>query len=68
MNNNHKSVNKELEEGFGANCIIIGHRCFRCKHKWVPREEGYIPEICPLCKSPYWKSPKVRFSKKGKNK
>lgn len=57
------------KEGVGANCFILGHKCYRCGHKWVPREEGYIPEVCPSCKSPYWKSEKIRknkFEKKGK--
>lgn len=56
------------KEGFGANVLIIGHKCYRCGHKWVPREEGYIPEICPSCKSPYWKKPKERFLNKNKKR
>lgn len=47
----------------GANVLIKGHWCYRCEHKWVPRGEN-IPEICPKCKSPYWKTPKTRFLKK----
>ena len=52
------------EEGYGVNVQILGHRCYRCKHAWVPRDIGEIPEICPKCKSPYWKKPKTRFTKK----
>jgi len=56
---------------FGVNVSIIGHKCYRCHHAWIPREEGYIPEICPKCKSPYWKTAKKIFrkgeKKNGKN-
>lgn len=58
--------NKEMKEGFGANCWIIGHRCYRCSHKWIPREEKEAPQICPKCKSPYWQKPKTRFTKSDK--
>jgi len=59
------------KEGYGVNVLIFGHRCYRCGHSWVPRGIGEIPEICPKCKSPYWKKPKTRFNKgekkNGKN-
>ena len=55
------------KEGVGANVLIIGHKCFRCGHKWVPRQENYEPEICPSCKSPYWKTAKTLF-RKGEKK
>lgn len=55
------------KEGYGVNVLIVGHRCYRCGHCWVPRDIGEIPEICPKCKSPYWKSPKKIF-KKGEKK
>jgi predicted Zn-ribbon and HTH transcriptional regulator len=54
------------KEGLGANVLIVGHRCYRCKHAWVPRDIGEIPEICPKCKSPYWKKEKTRFTKLDK--
>ena len=54
------------KEGFGVNVLILGHRCHRCHHAWVPRNISEIPEICPKCKSPYWKKPKTRFLKKDK--
>ena len=56
------------KEGFGVNVFILGHRCYRCKHAWVPRNISEIPEICPKCKSPYWKKPKTRFTKKEQKK
>jgi Zn finger protein HypA/HybF involved in hydrogenase expression len=31
---------------------IVGCRCMRCNHTWVPR--GKKPRFCPKCKSPYW--------------
>ena len=56
------------KEGFGVNVLIVGHRCWRCKHAWVPRDISEIPEICPRCKSPYWKNPKKIFKKGEKKK
>ena len=55
------------KEGFGVNVLIVGHRCYRCKHSWVPRNISEVPEICPSCKSPYWRNPKKIF-KKGEKK
>jgi len=54
------------KEGYGVNVLIVGHRCYRCGHTWVPRNISEIPEICPKCKSPYWKKPKTRFLKNEK--
>ena len=62
-----KQSNSMKKEGVGANVLIVGHKCHRCGHKWVPREEGYETEICPRCKSPYWKTAKKLF-KKGEKK
>jgi len=56
------------KEGYGVNVLILGHRCYRCTHAWVPRNISEIPEICPKCKSPYWKKAKTRFTKKEKAK
>ena len=63
MKNDYNLMKKE---GVGANVLILGHKCFRCGHSWVPREGGYEPEICPKCKSPYWKTPKKIFKKGDK--
>lgn len=56
------------KEGFGHNVLILGNKCYRCEHAWMPRDIGEIPEICPKCKSPYWKKPKTRFTKKEMKK
>ena len=56
------------KEGYGVNVLILGHRCYRCTHAWVPRNISEVPEICPKCKSPYWKKAKTRFTKKEKAK
>ena len=61
-----RSISMKKEE-FGVNVLIVGHRCYRCHHSWVPRDISEIPEICPKCKSPYWQTPKKIF-KKGEKK
>ncbi len=33
---------------------MMGYRCERCRHEWVPRAGGATPRVCPKCKSPYW--------------
>lgn len=59
-----KILNDNMQkEGVGANVFIIGHKCHRCGHKWVPRNKEDVPEICPKCKSPYWNKPKTKFLK-----
>lgn len=57
-------VNKK-EEKLGHNILIRGNKCYRCNHKWIPREEEK-PSVCPKCKSPYWDKPKTRFLKGDK--
>ena len=42
---------------------LDGFSCYRCEHKWVPRNEKEYPKVCPKCKSPYWDRPR-----KNKNK
>jgi hypothetical protein len=40
---------------------VLGYRCERCQHEWIPRREGQTePRVCPKCKSPYWGSPRQR--------
>lgn len=36
---------------------VMGHRCERCTHQWIPKGERE-PTVCPRCKSPYWNRPK----------
>jgi len=63
-----KRIISMKKEGYGACVLIVGHRCHRCHHAWVPRNISEIPEICPKCKSPYWKKEKTRFTKNDKKK
>jgi len=37
---------------------ILGCRCDRCDHEWVPRDADAEPAVCPKCKSPYWNKPR----------
>lgn len=38
---------------------VMGYRCDRCGHEWVPRgESDEEPRVCPKCKSPYWNRPR----------
>jgi hypothetical protein len=38
---------------------VMGFRCERCDHEWIPRGTGeQEPSVCPKCKSPYWNRPK----------
>ncbi len=38
---------------------MMGYRCERCGHEWVPRESSASePRVCPKCKSPYWDRPR----------
>lgn len=36
---------------------LEGWWCYRCEHKWIPRDESH-PKVCPKCKSPYWDTPR----------
>ncbi len=37
---------------------LMGYRCLRCRHEWVPRNNTNEPRVCPKCKSPYWNVPR----------
>lgn len=37
---------------------IMGFRCERCEHEWLPRIPSRLPAVCPKCKSPYWNRPR----------
>ena len=37
---------------------VMGYRCERCTHEWVPRDIQQEPNVCPKCKSPYWNRPR----------
>ncbi len=46
---------KELPIG---NVKLDGYRC-RCGHEWLARVKGTEPTVCPKCKSPRWRFPKI---------
>lgn len=39
---------------------VLGYRCDRCGHEWIPRDRDFNvqPKVCPKCKSPYWNHPR----------
>ncbi len=37
---------------------VMGYRCSRCGHEWVPKNGDRQPVACPKCKSPYWDRPR----------
>jgi DNA-directed RNA polymerase subunit RPC12/RpoP len=37
---------------------VMGYRCDRCSHEWIPRDADQEPSVCPKCKSPYWNRPR----------
>ena len=37
---------------------VMGYRCERCEHEWIPRSFEVEPLTCPKCKSPYWNRPR----------
>lgn len=41
---------------------IMGFRCERCEHEWIPRDNQQEPAVCPKCKSPYWDRPRKKPS------
>lgn len=44
---------------------LMGYRCFRCKHEWLPRND-ILPKVCPRCKSPYWDRERIKNLKRKK--
>jgi hypothetical protein len=39
---------------------VMGFRCERCSHEWIPRDAEQEPSVCPKCKSPYWNRPRKK--------
>jgi hypothetical protein len=38
---------------------VMGFRCERCSHEWIPRGSGdEEPRVCPKCRSPWWNKPR----------
>jgi hypothetical protein len=42
-----------VEPEFGM-VWLMGCRCGRCQHEWLPRTPDEKPKACAKCKSPYW--------------
>jgi predicted Zn-ribbon and HTH transcriptional regulator len=40
---------------------VMGFRCERCEHEWIPRHAAQEPAVCPKCKSPYWNRPRQKL-------
>jgi hypothetical protein len=37
---------------------VMGYRCERCCHEWVPKNLNAEPKVCPKCKSAWWNRPR----------
>src|SRR4051812_20972678 len=37
---------------------VMGYRCERCAHEWVPKSYENEPSTCPKCDSSVWNKPK----------
>lgn len=40
---------------------VMGYRCERCTHEWIPKTSKKEPSVCPKCKSPYWNKPRKKI-------
>ena len=34
-------------------------KCLRCRHEWIPIT--MYPKYCPICNSPNWNKPKLKY-------
>jgi rubrerythrin len=46
---------------------VMGWKCERCGHEWIPKDEKKPPRVCPSCKSPYWDRPRRKDAEKRKS-
>jgi predicted Zn-ribbon and HTH transcriptional regulator len=53
------------KEEAGHKVQVLGNRCYRCGHPWIPRDIDTKSAVCPKCKNPYWDKPK-RVKKNGR--
>jgi predicted Zn-ribbon and HTH transcriptional regulator len=37
---------------------VMGYRCERCGHEWIPRGTDEEPRVCPKCRSAWWNRPR----------
>jgi len=43
---------------------VMGWKCERCDHEWIPHDENKPPRVCPHCKTPYWDRPRKKDTRK----
>ena len=48
------------KERAGHKVYILGNKCYRCGHTWIPRNINNKPAVCPKCKNAYWDRPKKK--------
>lgn len=51
-------VIKIMAKEAGWKVHILGNKCYRCGHVWIPRDINDKPAVCPACKNSYWDRPK----------
>jgi hypothetical protein len=39
---------------------VMGFRCDRCAHEWIPRTADDEPRVCPSCHSYLWNQPEKK--------
>ncbi|MCX6708935.1 MAG: hypothetical protein NTW67_04805 [Candidatus Woesearchaeota archaeon] len=54
---------KIMEKEAGHKVYILGNKCYRCGHTWIPRNIEERPAVCPKCKNPYWAKPRKKETK-----
>lgn len=43
---------------------VMGYRCDKCGHEWLPKKSESKPRVCPKCHSAWWdesKEPKMTY-------
>jgi predicted Zn-ribbon and HTH transcriptional regulator len=58
--------NNNVKKESGSKVLIIGNKCYRCGHEWIPENIDVVPKVCPKCKNPYWDRPRKEKNKNNK--
>lgn len=61
----NKGDNMKNEVGYKV--MILGNKCYRCGHEWIPQNIEEKPKVCPKCKNPYWDRPRQEKKKNAKS-